>query len=116
MATPTPARPVTRRASAVGRIIIAVVAAALLTTSLAVAFQRTEVREPCASYDPLRQPFFGETHLHTGLSFDASIRFVRLQPRDAYLFARRFAEMLEDSRPSIQGERAPSSSGRAPDF
>jgi hypothetical protein len=59
-----------------------------LLTSSALAFEQTETREPCASYDPLRQPFFGETHLHTGLSFDASIRFVHPQPRDAYRFAK----------------------------
>src|SRR5215471_2583318 len=57
-------------------------------TPRATAFERTEAREPCASFDPLRQPFFGETHLHTGLSFDASIRFVHPQPRDAYRFAK----------------------------
>src|SRR5262245_23130868 len=57
-------------------------------TPRATAFERTEAREPCASYDPLRQPFFGETHLHTGLSFDASFRFVRPLPRDAYRFAK----------------------------
>ncbi len=68
--------------------IVAVVAALLITTSRATAFQRTEVREPCASYDPLRQPFFGETHLHTGLSFDASIRFVPVTPAEAYGFAK----------------------------
>src|SRR5215469_13357848 len=57
-------------------------------TPPAAAFERTEAREPCASFDPLRQPFFGETYLHTGLSFDASIRFVHPQPRDAYRFAK----------------------------
>ena len=60
----------------------------LLSTSDAWAFKRTEVREPCKNYNPLRQPFFGETHLHTGLSFDASIRFVQPSPRDAYNFAK----------------------------
>jgi len=60
---------------------------ALVATS-AGAFQRTEVREDCKNSDPLRQPFFGETHLHTGLSFDASIRFVPTTPKDAYRFAK----------------------------
>ena len=40
----------------------------------------------------MRQPFFGVTHLHTGLSFDASIRFVDEKagnnPRGAYAFAK----------------------------
>lgn len=59
-----------------------------LTVSVSYAFQRTEIRENCKNYDPLRQPFFGETHLHTGMSFDASIRFVATTPRDAYRFAK----------------------------
>jgi hypothetical protein len=80
---------VTRRAALIGGTVMAfAVSAVLLTASFATAFQRTEVREPCASYDPLRQPFFGETHLHTSLSFDASIRFVQPRPRDAYRFAK----------------------------
>lgn len=65
----------------------AALALALAATSAA-AFERTEVREDCKNFDPLRQPFFGETHLHTGLSFDASIRFVPTTPKDAYRFAK----------------------------
>lgn len=59
-----------------------------LTAISAGAFERTEVREDCRNHDKLRQPFFGETHLHTGLSFDASFRFVPTRPRDAYRFAK----------------------------
>jgi hypothetical protein len=55
-------------------------------------FEVTEIRERCDHYDPNRQPFFGTTHLHTGLSFDASIRFVDYSsgndPRGAYRFAK----------------------------
>ena len=51
-------------------------------------FARTEKREPCASYDPLRQPFFGDTHVHTGFSFDAWGQGTLAGPRDAYRFAR----------------------------
>jgi hypothetical protein len=36
----------------------------------------------------LRQPFFGETHVHTKLSLDASTQGTRLSPDDAYAFAR----------------------------
>src|SRR5215475_8237429 len=54
-------------------------------------FEITEERPRCSNYDPRRQPLFGSTHLHTGLSFDASIRFVDYQsgnsPRGAYRFA-----------------------------
>jgi hypothetical protein len=55
-------------------------------------FEVTEIRERCDHYDPNRLPFFGTTHLHTGLSFDASIRFVDYasgnDPRGAYRFAK----------------------------
>jgi Protein of unknown function (DUF3604) len=51
-------------------------------------FARTETREPCASYDPQRQPFFGDTHVHTAFSFDAWGQGTLAGPRDAYRFAR----------------------------
>ena len=34
-------------------------------------FARTETREPCANYTRQRQPFFGDTHVHTAFSFAA---------------------------------------------
>lgn len=51
-------------------------------------YPRTEVREPCADYDSLKRPFFGDTHIHTAFSFDASTQDTRNRPRDAYRFAR----------------------------
>ncbi len=48
---------------------------------------RTETREDCSSYNPLRGPFFGETHIHTAFSGDAVFVRVRSTPRDAYMFA-----------------------------
>lgn len=51
-------------------------------------FEITEDRPRCNNYSPQRQALFGTTHLHTGLSFDASIRFVDYasgnNPRGAY--------------------------------
>ncbi len=42
----------------------------------------------CSDYDAMRQPFFGDLHVHTGFSFDAWAQGVRSTPRDAYRFAR----------------------------
>jgi len=50
-------------------------------------WQRTETRAACGNFNPLRQPFFGETHVHTGYSVDAVILDDRNEPRDAYRFA-----------------------------
>ena len=51
-------------------------------------FQVTEKRERCASYDPLKQPFFGDTHVHTAYSFDAWGQGTLAKPDDAYRYAR----------------------------
>ena len=51
-------------------------------------FERTEEREPCAQYDPLRRPFFGDLHVHTSYSFDSYISSQRNDPAAAYRYAR----------------------------
>ena len=48
----------------------------------------TETRAPCADRDPLRHVYFGDLHVHTGLSFDARVYSVIARPADAYRFAR----------------------------
>ncbi|MBK7951912.1 MAG: DUF3604 domain-containing protein [Deltaproteobacteria bacterium] len=48
----------------------------------------TEEREPCRDYEPLRRPLFGDTHVHTAYSHDASTQDTRNTPREAYRFAR----------------------------
>ncbi|MDH3625126.1 MAG: DUF3604 domain-containing protein [Myxococcales bacterium] len=42
----------------------------------------------CAAFDELRQPFFGDTHVHTVLSLDANLQGTRPGPSEAYAFAR----------------------------
>ena len=52
------------------------------------AFERTEERTPCSDHAPLRRPFYGDTHVHTALSFDAWGQGTRARPADAYRFAK----------------------------
>jgi hypothetical protein len=41
----------------------------------------------CAEFDELRQPFWGDTHIHTRLSLDANMQGTRTSSEDAYAFA-----------------------------
>ncbi len=77
-----------------GAMVAAMAAVMLMAGSAAMAgngspaFVRTENREACVNNQPLRQPFFGELHLHTQYSTDAATLDTRNTPRDAYLFAK----------------------------
>ncbi|MEZ5572159.1 MAG: DUF3604 domain-containing protein [Halioglobus sp.] len=51
-------------------------------------FIRTEQRAPCSNYTSERRPLFGDLHVHTAYSFDASSQDTRNTPADAYRFAR----------------------------
>lgn len=66
-------------------------------------FQVTEEREPCDNYQELRQPFFGETHVHTSFSFDSYVFSNRNDPNDAYLFAKGEPVSLPDAL-AVNGE------------
>ena len=54
----------------------------------AAASQDIAPRTACADRDPLRRAFFGDLHVHTGVSMDARIRGTSTTPDDAYRFAR----------------------------
>lgn len=51
-------------------------------------WDRTETRDDCMDFDPLRQPYFGDTHVHTAYSADAVINSTPNHPTDAYDFAK----------------------------
>jgi hypothetical protein len=54
----------------------------------------------CDNYDPLRNLYWGDLHVHTAMSFDAWLHDVRTDPDDAYAFAR--GEAL--SLPPLDGD------------
>ena len=76
------------QARACAVVVIATLALVGAAASPVAARDYTEKREPCAKHDPLRQPFFGDTHIHTVYSFDANAQDTRNTPRDAYRFAK----------------------------
>jgi hypothetical protein len=61
---------------------------ALDAAKAAKAFPARAVYSPYAERSFPVRPYFGDTHLHTGASFDAGAFGSRLGPRDAYRFAR----------------------------
>jgi hypothetical protein len=79
------------RQPACARLVLCGTAIAGFAASQAVcaqSYEITETREPCASHDPLRQPFFGDLHIHTRRSFDSYLFENRNDARDAYAFAK----------------------------
>jgi hypothetical protein len=61
----------------------------LLAAALPVAAQDHHAAEEAAvPLNPLKEAFFGETHVHTSFSLDAYIGGARLSPFDAYRFAK----------------------------
>jgi len=51
-------------------------------------WQRTESRADCASFNVLRSPYFGDTHIHTTQSVDAVLFNTLTTPRQAYEFSK----------------------------
>lgn len=53
-------------------------------------------KEATASENPLKNAYFGETHVHTSFSLDAFIGGARLTPFDAYRYAKGEDVVLND--------------------
>ena len=75
-------------------ILLAVMAAVFLTgmSKPPVAEEPTKKQEPalgdCQDYNPLKNPYFGDLHVHTGFSMDAAQHGTNRTPFDAYQFAK----------------------------
>jgi len=59
-----------------------------VATSAEPARNYSEEREACADYNPRRNAYFGDFHVHTNVSMDAYIFDVRTDARGAYRFAK----------------------------
>jgi len=49
----------------------------------------------CPDREPLRRPYFGDTHVHTRFSLDAGLQGTRMTPAQAYEFARGNREPIQ---------------------
>jgi hypothetical protein len=101
---PCPARGIAATTSRLPGLRAALVFASLASLALLIAtapearaFERTEAREPCASHDPLRQPRFGDLHVHSSFSFDSWTSGQRNRPDAALAFARGESIQLPDA-------------------
>ena len=47
-----------------------------------------EPNRTCKDFNPLKNPYFGDTHVHSSYSMDAYFQNVRSTPADAYAYAR----------------------------
>jgi len=74
----------------------------MLAIALPVSAQSTSDAESAVKKNPLKEAYFGETHVHTGVSMDAFIAGNRLTPDDAYRFAKGEEMMVNGSMHKIK--------------
>jgi hypothetical protein len=76
--------------SAIAGVSLAAIAVALSVSGPAAVASspKTPAAEHTSGYNPERNAYFGDLHVHTKLSFDAYIFNVRASPDDAYRFAK----------------------------
>jgi hypothetical protein len=77
-------------------------AGTVLAASASAPSTRIAEAEAAAPSNPLKDAYFGETHLHTGVSMDAFIGGNRLKPDDAYRFAKGEEVMVNGSKHRIK--------------
>jgi hypothetical protein len=66
----------------------------------------TEERESCLDRNPMRNLYFGDTHVHTAYSFDAYVNDTRLTPEESYRFARGESVSISPLDENGQGTQA----------
>jgi hypothetical protein len=76
----------TARARLIGALLL--VGAALIASAITPAITHAADRGACADHDPARNAYFGDLHVHTIFSLDASTQDTRTRPSDAYRFAK----------------------------
>lgn len=84
-----------------GRYSFALVCAGFLWAPLSSGAQTASPGAPVKE-NPLKNAYFGETHVHTGVSMDAFIAGNRLTPEDAYRFAKGEEIMVNGSLHKIK--------------
>jgi len=72
--------------------------------------------QECPDYNPERNPYFGDTHVHTAFSFDAVLLGVQAEPSDAYAFAKGAAMTLAPALRNLTGSATTAQLDRPLDF